>query len=118
MKTIKILDITENPCLLAPEKAVKVAEKIKKYLQNGETVQVDFSGYEFLSSSFLNRAIGQIIIDMDLDKKNFKYSVKIAGLQDDDVDDIYLAIDNADLRRKLLKKGVSPEEYYTSHIPA
>jgi len=117
MKTIRVLDITNNPCLLAPEKAEKVAESIRKYLKNGDTVQIDFTGYEFLSSAFLNRAMGQVLIDLDIDKNKLDSIVKVTGLQDDDADDLALAIDNADLRRKLLKKGVSPEEYYSSHVP-
>ena len=118
MIKLKVVDVINNPCLLAPEKGKIIADLIKASLEKHDFLVVDFTGYEFLSSAFMNHALGQICIDLDLDKNTFQEKIKIEGLQDDDIDDVTLAIDNAQLRRRLHKKGVSPEEYYSTRLPA
>ena len=118
MKTINVIDVVGNPCLLAPDKGAQLAAEIRKALRKTSRVEVDFSGYEFLSSSFLNQAFGQLCLDLDWDNKAFFRKVKIAGLQQDDSEELELAIDNAQTRRALVKKGISPQEYFSARMPA
>ena len=119
MNTIKVIKLFDNPVLLAPEKGEELCKKIKAGLKKFDTVKVDFSGYEFLSSAFLNRAFGQLCIDLDLGAEAFDKKVKILNMTEDDTDDLALAIDNAQFRRKLIKQGVTDiGEYFASRLPA
>jgi hypothetical protein len=118
MKTINVVEVVGNPCLLAPDKGAQLAAEIQKALRKTSKVAVDFSGYEFLSSSFLNQAFGQLCLDLDWNSKAFFGKVKIIGLQQDDLEELELAIDNAQTRRALVKKGISPHEYFSARLPA
>ena len=119
MNTIKVTKLFDNPVLLAPEKGEELCNKIKAALKKFDTVKVDFSGYEFLSSAFLNRAFGQLCIDLDMSAEKFERKVKILNLSEDDTEDLALAIDNAQFRRKLIKQGVKDiGEYFASRLPA
>jgi hypothetical protein len=118
MKTIKVVEVVGNPCLLAPDKGAQLASEIRKALRKASKVGVDFSGYEFLSSSFLNQAFGQLCLDLDWDNRAFFRKVKITGLQEDDLEELELAVDNAQTRRALVKKGISPQEYFSARLPA
>ena len=119
MNTIRVTKLFDNPVLLAPEKGEELCKKIKAGLRRFDVVKVDFFGYEFLSSAFLNRTFGQLCIDLDLSAEEFKEKVKILNLSEDDSDDLALAIDNAQFRRKLIKQGVTDiGEYFASRLPA
>lgn len=119
MKTICVVEFLENPVLLAGELGDRLEEKMKETLKGARSVQIDFTGYRLVSSAFFNRAFGQLCLDMDWSGDKFKKTIKVAGLQEDDVDDLELAIYNAQLRRKLKKKGVKDmKEYFDSRIPA
>ncbi|HEY9167746.1 MAG TPA: STAS-like domain-containing protein [Candidatus Kryptonia bacterium] len=119
MNTIRVVKLFDNPVLLAPEKGEELCTKIKAGLKRFGNVKVDFAGYEFISSAFLNRAFGQLCIDLDLDTEEFHEKVQIMSLSQDDVDDLELAIDNAQFRRKLIKQGVTDiGEYFASRLPA
>lgn len=118
MKTIKVVEVVGNPCLLAPDKGTQLASEIQKSLRRNSKVGVDFAGYEFLSSSFLNQAFGQLCLDLDWDTKAFFRKVKVIGLQEDDLEELKLAVDNAQTRRTLVKKGISPQEYFAARLPA
>lgn len=118
MKNIIVVRLLETPCLLAPEKGKLLADEIRKALASSKSVSVDFADYEFLSSAFLNHAFGQLCIDLDWHADVFHQKVQIVGLDEDDADELELAIDNAQTRRSLIKRGINPKEYYASLIPA
>ncbi len=119
MKSIHVVDFLENPVLLAGELGDRLEEKIKQTLNGGHGVEVDFAGYKFISSTFFNRAFGQLCLDMDWSADKFKKNVKVAKLEEDDYDDVELALNNAQLRRKLKKSGVTDmKEYFESRLPA
>jgi hypothetical protein len=118
MNTIRVVDFLGTPCLLASEKGTILASELKRLLQQYKEVTVDFTGYEFLSSAFLNRAFGQLSIDLNLDPGRFHERVHILGLQEDDLDEVRLSIDNADTRRLLISKGENPDHYFSSRLPA
>lgn len=118
MRTIPVVDTLGTPCLLASEKGTLLGEEIKQILQTQPAVRVDFTGYEFLSTAFLNHALGQLCIDLNWDAKTFHDNVHIANMGEDDLEDLELAIDNAQTRRGLLLRGVDPDQYYSSRLPA
>ncbi len=118
MRNILVVKLLETPRLLAPEKGKLLADEIRKVLASTKTISVDFTDYEFLSSAFLNHAFGQLCIDLDWHADVFHQKVKIVGLDQDDAEELELAIDNAQTRRSLIKRGINPKEYYASLIPA
>ncbi len=118
MNTIKVTKLLDNPVLIAHEKGEELCRKIKAGIERFGNVKVEFSGYEFLSSAFLNKAFGQLCIDLDLSAREFAEKVEITNLSEDDLDDLALAIDNAQFRRKLINQGVKNlREYFASRIP-
>lgn len=119
MKSIHVVDLLENPVLLAGELGDRLEGKMKEALKLGRTVEIDFAGYKFISTAFFNRAFGQLCLDMDWSSERFKKNVKVAGLEEDDYDDVDLALYNAQLRRKLKKNGVKDlKEYFETRLPA
>jgi hypothetical protein len=118
MRNIIVVKLLETPCLLALEKGKLLEGEIRKALASAKSVSVDFTDYEFLSSAFLNHAFGQLCIDLDWDVDMFRHKVRIVGLDEDDAGELALAIDNAQTRRSLIKRGINPKEYYASLIPA
>ena len=115
MRTIKIVEILGNPVLLAPDKG----ERIRKEIEEATTpVAVDFDGYKFISSTFLNHAFGQLCINMQWSGKVFFEKVIITNLQEDDYDELLLAIDNAEARLEMMRKGINPKDFFATHLPA
>jgi len=119
MKLIHVVEFLGNPVLLAGELGARLELKIKESLNGSRVVEVDFSGYKFISTAFFNRAFGQLCLDMDWSADKFKKSLKVTGLEEDDFDDVELALENAQLRRKLKSSGVKDmKEYFESRLPA
>jgi hypothetical protein len=118
MMTIKVIDIIGNPCLLAPEKGDMIASAIQGALKEAKFVRVDFTGYKFISSAFLNHAFGQLCIDLSWTPEAFSKNIEIVGLDEDDAEEVLLAIDNAQIRIQLLSKGIKPEQYFARHVTA
>ena len=118
MKPINVVELVGNPCLLAPDKGTSLLQSINDGLKKTNSVVVDFTGYEFLSSTFLNHSFGQLCIDNDWDETTFKAKVLIKGLEEDDLDDVALTIHNAQVRRSLIRKNISPADYYSQRLPA
>ncbi|MFA5834639.1 MAG: STAS-like domain-containing protein [Bacteroidota bacterium] len=118
MKTIKVVSLVGNPCLLSPDKGTSLYQSINDGLQEASPVVVDFAGYEFLSSTFLNHSFGQLCIDNDWDDTAFKEKVSIVGMEEDDVDEVAITVHNAQLRRTLKLQHISPAEYYSQRLPA
>lgn len=118
MKTIKVVSLVGNPCLLSPDKGTILLKAINEVVKNENSVVTDFTGYEFLSSTFLNHSFGQLCIDNDWDDAILKKKVIITGMEEDDLDEVALTIHNAQVRRNLLHQNISPEQYYSERIPA
>lgn len=118
MQTIKVCEYLNTTHLLSPDKGKVLRDVILKKLANLDKVTIDFEGYEYLSSSFLNEAIGNIIIEQKLSSKNFKERILWKNLSKDDEIDLLLAIENAETRLELVKKKIDPDEFYRSTLPA
>ncbi len=118
MKTIKVVKLLESPCLLAPEKGELLFEKIKNELKKSEKIILDFSEYQFISSTFLNRAFGQLCIDLCLSIKDFRNKIEIRNLDEDDLDEVELTLHNAQMKRKLIDKNIDFKKLSESMLPA
>lgn len=118
MKKLQVVAFLGTPCLLVSEKGDVLAAEVRHQLDSNGQVNVDFGGYEFLSSAFLNHAFGQLCIDMNLDVPLFHNRIRVSGLQEDDAEELELALDNAQTRRTLLMKGTNPDQFFSSRLPA
>lgn len=118
MKQINVVDIINSPVLLAAEKGELLFDVIKKHMKakTKEKIKLNFKGYKFLSSTFLNNAIGQLCIEMNLDEKAFNEKFNIIGLNEDDLEDLYLVISNAQFRKRLIEDKVNVKEFYASFM--
>jgi cytochrome b involved in lipid metabolism len=116
MKEINVIDLLNSPVLLAAEKGELLYEEIKKHSKSKVKVPVNFKGYKFLSSTFLNNAFGQLCIDLNLDEKSFFEKVKVVGLNEDDTDDLNMVISNAQFRKKLIEDKINVQEFYSSFM--
>lgn len=118
MKNIIVVDLLKSPVLLSAEKGELLFEAIKKALKSktkGKVV-INFEGYRFMSSTFLNNAFGQLCIDLNFSEKNIKDKLEISGLNSDDEDDLELAVSNAQLRKRLIEDNVNVQEFYASFM--
>jgi hypothetical protein len=118
MNTISVVGLIGTPCLLAHEKGEQLRYELEKHLQLSGTVVVDFTGYEFISSTFLNHSFGQLCIDSKWGRKEFLAHIKIMGISDDDTEEVDLAISNAEMRMSMMGKNIFPEDYLSSTLPA
>lgn len=116
MATIKVIELIGDGSLLASDKGIRLYNAIRDQLKAGHKVEVDFTGYEYLSSTFLNHSLGQITIDFGMDPKKFSERIDVVGLNEDDISDAQLSVQNADHRRRLLEKGIDPQTYYSTHV--
>lgn len=57
---LMISKVIDGNTAIAPSKGEKVHDEIRKALINKETVFLDFSGMELMTTAFLNSAIGQL----------------------------------------------------------
>lgn len=60
MKTIRIADVT-GPVAMATSDGDRVGELVSKTISDGESVSLDFSDVEIVTTSFLNHAIGALL---------------------------------------------------------
>lgn len=118
MKKIKIIDLVESPVLLSPDKGLILLNEIKSQLNKSKKVVIDFAGYKFFSSSFLNNSFGQLCMDMNMTEKDFFNKISFSGLNEDEIDEIKLSVHNAQTRRKLLKENVNIDDFYKNLMPA
>jgi STAS-like domain of unknown function (DUF4325) len=117
MKTIKVVSLFTTSGLLSSEKGKILLENILKSLDNsGSKVVIDFSGYEYLSSSFLNHSFGELIILKNWSMEDFNSNLEIINLMEDDMEDLNLSVFNAIQRKKMLDKGLNPEDVYNHYM--
>jgi hypothetical protein len=115
-RIIRVIEVVDSTILLLPEQGKLLAKKIKLLFNRDRDIIIDFEGYEYFSSTFMNHSIGQLLIDLDLDKKKFNKYFRVTGLKEDDTDDVSLVLNNSQMRRKLYKKGLPAEEYYSNRL--
>jgi len=118
MKKITIVDLIQSPVLLSPEKGQILLKELKSQLEKSKKINLDFSGFKFFSSSFLNNSFGQLCLDLNISEKDFFNKISFSGLSEDDIDEINLTIHNAQVRRKLKKEDVNVDKFYKKLIPA
>ncbi len=116
MKKILVVEALETSVLLSSDKGKSLFYIIVEELKNHKKIILDFSGYEFISTTFLNNSFGDLIVTYNWDNESLKQHIDIVGLSEDDLDDLHLAVSNAKYRKDLIDKGLSPQEIYETYI--
>src|SRR5690349_3104989 len=102
MRTVQVIALLNgDPVLLAPDKGTRVKDEVKAQLEAGNKVVLDFTGYKFISSTFLNHLFGQLILEMSMSAEALREKVEILGLSEDDREDVELTLYNAQQRQDL-----------------
>ncbi len=114
MKTINIVDVLGTTNLLTSERGTYLRKIIETEISNSPVVNLDFAGYEFVSSSFINSAFGDLCLDLDWSVNDFYKKINLSGIDEDDKNDIELSIFNAKHRKELIKSGKNLSDYYPS----
>ncbi len=110
----KVADFLNSPVLLAPEKGDKLYKTLADSIaKHKEKIELDFEGYKFLSSTFLNHAFGQLCIDLNLTEEQFFNKISFVNISEDDLDEVKLCVLNAQMRRALRGKGYNENEFYS-----
>jgi hypothetical protein len=118
MQALHVLNIVGSPVLLASEKGETLKLAILKALESLPLVIVDFTGYQFISSTFFNYAFGALCIEEAWNQDDFNKNIKIQGLSEDDAEELELCLFNVQQRRNLLAHDINTEEFYATRIPA
>lgn len=111
---LKIIDIVGSSSLLAAEKASHLLDILKSQSLD-ETIVLDFDGYDYISSTFINQSIGQLCLDNNWTSEKFFEHFIIENIDEDDLDNIELAISNAYHKSLLQSKSINPEEHYSTY---
>ena len=114
MKVISVVKLLGTTALLSAEKGLELLDNMMQALLNTNQLTIDFCGYECISSTFLNRSFGRLCVEMKWDLNEIKEKLELLNLNEDDREDLELAVLNAIERSELLKNGVDLNSHYSS----
>ncbi len=114
MKIINVVNVLGTSNLLTSERGTYLRKIIESVISNSSQVNLDFSGYEFISSSFINSAFGDLCLELDWSVSDFYKKINLSSIEEDDKNDIELSIFNAKRRNELIKSGKNLSDYYPS----
>lgn len=95
---INIFNEVNSIAAVSADDGKLICEKIKVAINNGKDIILDFLNIEFLTSAFLNPAVGQLFSFFDVDKVE---SIKLENISESD----------RDLYRQVLERA---KEFHTN----
>lgn len=113
---IKVVNAINSTSLLSSVKGAILYQLIIESLENNEKIILDFSDYEFLSSTFLNSTFGKLIIDKNWNKEQLFKNIEVRSLSEDDMDRLMLSVQNALFKNEIILTGQSIEDIYSSNL--
>lgn len=116
MKKIKVVDKLKSSNLLSSVKGEILYQYILAQLDQMNSITLDFSDYEYISSTFLNSTFGKLLVSKNWTKEQFFDMIKVIGLSDDDMSNLMLSVQNALFKNDLLLKGQNIEDVYLSNL--
>jgi len=116
MAIINVCEFLNTNNLLAPDKGRQLRHKILSLLKGNKEIALNFDGYNYISSSFLNESIGKLIVDQELSVDELTSIIKWENISEDDETDFQIAIENAKTRLHLVKNDIDPEEFYRANL--
>lgn len=115
MKKISVVEELETSVLLSTDKGKSLFYLIVEELKKIEKIVLDFSSYEYISTTFLNNSFGDLVVTYNWDFATLKKYIEIIGLSEDDLDSLELSVSNARFKKNLIDKGLNPEEIYSNY---
>jgi len=116
MPIINVTELLQSTSLLTAEKGRELYNEIVNKLALYTKLTIDFTDYDFLSTSFLNNSFGQLALDKGWNYQKMRSILDIIGLDEDDLDEVDLAVFNAMSKRSLMEKGIDVQEFYAKHL--
>jgi hypothetical protein len=113
MSVIKVVELLGTKSLLTAEKGEELFDAIKEAVEKNNIISLDFEGYDYFSSSFINHSIGQICVDKGWDFETYSQHVTLKNVDEDDLVDIKLAVVNAFHKYTLIKNKIDPQKHYS-----
>lgn len=95
MKIIKIDSMITLHQGVTPDEGKPINEEIRKYIELNESVEIDFSGVELMTTAFLNIVIGDLY--KDYSSETLRSMLKITNVEDGDARRIKKVTDTAKL---------------------
>ncbi|HEL2204188.1 TPA: STAS-like domain-containing protein [Streptococcus suis] len=102
METLKISDIINSKSAILSETGELVFQEIKKYIDQDESVTLDFTGITTLTTAFLNLAIGQLYDLKPIDVLTKLVKIKRSSVSDSHFQKIALVLSNSKEKRQEL----------------
>ena len=118
MQTVMVCEFLKTTHLLSPEKGKQLRDNILSLMEESDLIVLDFDGYEYISSSFFNEALGKILIEKKLTAGKLKQIIQWKNISEDDEIDILLSLENAEIKLRLIQRKIDPEEFYRANLPA
>ncbi len=118
MKTLNVIEVVGSPVLLNSDKGDQLKEAMRTALRETSQITIDFEGYQFLSTMFLNFSIGRLCLENNWGEAEFRQHVTMMNLADDDWSDVELAFENVQKRRELSQNNINITEYYDRNVVA
>ena len=117
MSLISVCCHLQTSALLSPDKGKALYQEISRILAKNNHVILDFQGCEYLSSSFLNEAIGKQLINNQWSAAEIREKICWQNLSEDDEIDLDVAIENAETKLHLIQNDINPEDFYNTNLP-
>lgn len=95
-KTIRVSEVINSPYAVAPEDGELLYQHIQRELKQNDTIEIDFSGIDRLTTLFCNKAIAILLKDHDSSWLNEKFS--FSGLTKPSLDRLLRSIQIAKTR--------------------
>lgn len=118
MKTLKVIEVVGSAVLLHSDKGDHLKKAMQEALRETSQIAIDFAGYQFLSTMFLNFSFGALCLENDWSREEFFGHITIQNLAEDDGDDVELSLRNAQQRRELRKNNIDTAEFYERNVLA
>lgn len=94
MHTINVAESLVTPCFLAAEMGEMLFQLIQQELALHEEIEIDFSGYNYVSETFLYHSLGKVCLVNKLDDAAFTRKIRITNLEEDDREELDEVLDN------------------------
>lgn len=79
---LQIKEIINSDTALSPDSGLRVYDVLDSAISKSETVELDFSGIEVMTSAFLNAAIGQLYSKFSSEDLNLYLKVRNLPVED------------------------------------
>jgi hypothetical protein len=94
MHTINVAETLVTPCFLAAEMGEMLFQLIQQELTMHNEIEIDFSGYHYVSETFLYHSLGKVCLVNKFDEAAFKRKIHVTNFEVDDWEELEEVLDN------------------------